>query len=56
MSLQVERNKILQAVEDNDVTTLKEMITHGVDVNDISYVSDIVSCDIVAKWHTTHLW
>jgi len=50
ISLQVERDKISQAVRDNDVTTLKEMITHGVDVNNVSYfVSDIVSCDIVTK-------
>ena len=48
MSLQVESSKIRQAVWDNDVTSLKEMITHGVDVNDTSIVSDIVSCDIVA--------
>jgi len=33
MSLQEERDKIRQAVEDNDITTLKEMIIHGVDVN-----------------------
>jgi len=47
MSLQVESSKITQAVWNNDVTTPKEMITHGVDVNDILIVSDIVSCDIV---------
>ena len=48
MSLQEECHKIQQAVKDNDVTTLKEMITHGVDVNcagvkdGYSIVSDIV--------------
>ena len=47
MSLQKECYTIQQAVENNDITMLKEMITHGVDVNctsakDKSGVSDIV--------------
>ena len=49
MSLQEERDKIKQAVEGNDITTLKEMIIHGVDVNGASFsgvVSD-VWCDNV---------
>ena len=41
MSLQEECHKIQQAVEDNGITTLKRMITHGVDVNCIS-VKDVM--------------
>ena len=47
MSLQEECYTIQQAVKNNDITMLKEMITHGVDVNSASVkdkygVSDIV--------------
>ena len=46
MSLQVEYDKIIQAVKDNDVTKLEEIINDGVDVNYTTFVSDIVSCDV----------
>jgi len=36
MSLQEECDKIRKAVYSNDITTLKEMITCGVDVNHAS--------------------
>ena len=52
MSLQEECDEIQQAVIDNDVTTLKEMITDGVNVNgadvyDENEVSDIVYCVLI---------
>jgi len=40
MSLQVENDKIFDAVRNNNVTTLEELITHGVNVNDTKLVSD----------------
>ena len=46
MSLQEECHKIQQAVKDNDITTLKEMITSGVDVNSARVIDELVS-DIV---------
>ena len=46
MSLQEEHDKIIQAVKDNDVTKLEEILNDEVDVNYIGYVSNIVSCDV----------
>ena len=52
MILQEECDEIQQAIIDNDVTTLKEMITDGVNVNgdcvyDEDGVSDIVYCVLI---------
>jgi len=38
MSLQAEWIEIYNAVYNNNVTTLEELITHGVDVNDTTII------------------
>ena len=45
MSLQVEYDKIKQAVEDNDVTLMERLINDEVNVNYTGPVSDIVLRD-----------
>ena len=47
MSLQEECHKIQQAVKNNDITTLKEMITLRVDVNSANVEDEYEVSDIV---------